>query len=256
MPNIWKIASRYRDKNSVIDIFRKYEMVFAGGVENVKRIKNVNIEDILAITDGITIVALGKVLETPKSITHFKMEKEDIASGRFDYEDDVIGVKVAFMDLNKEDRIEYIRGTFHAVHDTDKRERILRLSEKILRLSEKILNKKNFSIKAKTCILKRIQEKNTTSNNEDMILGRNTKYVIPIYQRPYSWTEEQVNKFVDDIFISYWGNDNKVVNEPMFIGTMQLSERKFGEEQDVIDGQQRLTTILLLLKILKEKYLH
>ena len=111
--------------------------------------------------------------------------------------------------------------------------------------------KKNdtFSIFARTSTLKY----NNDQDGNSTILGNNTKYIIPIYQRPYSWTEEQIKKFLTDIFLGYWGNDYEVIKEPMFIGTMQLGKKNDLNEQDVIDGQQRLTTILILLKILKTK---
>src|SRR5690554_3861616 len=109
-----------------------------------------------------------------------------------------------------------------------------------------------FSIKAKTCTLKyNSQEQKST------VLNKATKYVIPIYQRPYSWGMDNIQKLISDIFISYWGSDESVKNiveEPMFIGTMQLSVINGNNEQEVIDGQQRLTTLMLMLKFLKFKY--
>ncbi|RZK11123.1 MAG: DUF262 domain-containing protein [Flavobacterium sp.] len=107
-----------------------------------------------------------------------------------------------------------------------------------------------FSIKAKTCtLLCKSQEEN------DCILGNGVQYVIPIYQRPYSWTYEQIRKFIDDIFTSFWGENRNSASEPMFIGTMQLSNSKeILNGKEIIDGQQRLTTFLLLLKILKTQY--
>ena len=106
-----------------------------------------------------------------------------------------------------------------------------------------------FSISAKTCTLKyNNQEGNAT------ILNNGTNYIIPIYQRPYSWTDEQLRKFISDIFISFWGNDGNSDKEPMFIGTMQLSTKNANNEQDIIDGQQRLTTFLIFLKVLKVKF--
>ena len=108
---------------------------------------------------------------------------------------------------------------------------------------------KSFSIAAKTCTLKY-----NSQNNGDTIFSGDKRYVIPIYQRPYSWTEDQIRKFLSNIFSSYWDNEQKIIEEPMFIGTMQLTERKKQGEQDVIDGQQRLTTFLILLKILKHKF--
>lgn len=108
---------------------------------------------------------------------------------------------------------------------------------------------KTFTIRAKTCTLK--------YNNQEgraTILDNGNKFVIPIYQRPYSWTDEQLRKFVSDIFTSFWGNDGNSNEEPMFIGTMQLSTKNNHNEQDVIDGQQRLTTFLVFLKVLKIKF--
>ncbi|HRO75576.1 MAG TPA: DUF262 domain-containing HNH endonuclease family protein [Crocinitomicaceae bacterium] len=108
-----------------------------------------------------------------------------------------------------------------------------------------------FSINAKTCTLRC-----NSQTNGSVILDNKSKYLIPIYQRPYSWSENEINKLISDIFISYWGNDgnnDSKVEEPMFIGTMQLSAKK-GNEQEVIDGQQRLTTLLLMIKFLQETY--
>ena len=109
---------------------------------------------------------------------------------------------------------------------------------------------KSFSIKAKTCTLKY-----NSQQQEDIILNSSKKYIVPIYQRPYSWSEAQIHKFISDIFISFHGYDASTTSEPMFIGTMQLSAPiKDNNSQEIIDGQQRLSTFLILLKILKEKY--
>jgi hypothetical protein len=108
-----------------------------------------------------------------------------------------------------------------------------------------------FSINAGTYTLK-----HNSQNSKNIILNGVTNYVIPIYQRPYSWTEIQLKKFVNDIFASFWGYEQDKNAEPMFIGTMQLSELKKDNTQHIIDGQQRITTFLILLKVLKSKYLH
>ncbi len=105
-----------------------------------------------------------------------------------------------------------------------------------------------FAISAKTCTLK--------YNNQEgnaIILYNKTKFIIPIYQRPYLWTDEQLRKFIFDIFTSFWGNDGSSSEEPMFIGTMQLT-KNINNEQNIIDGQQRLTTFLIFIKVLKIKF--
>jgi uncharacterized protein with ParB-like and HNH nuclease domain len=108
---------------------------------------------------------------------------------------------------------------------------------------------KSFSINAKTCTLKYNSQEGGAS-----ILETARKYVVPIFQRPYSWTEEQIGKIVSDIFISFGGDSETIVEEPMFIGTMQLSDVNDKKEQNIIDGQQRLSTLLVFLKVLKVKY--
>lgn len=106
-----------------------------------------------------------------------------------------------------------------------------------------------FSINAGTYTLRQ-----NNQSEENIILNGTTNYVIPIYQRPYSWTESQIKKFINDIFASFWGYEQDKDAEPMFIGTMQLSELKSDNTQNIIDGQQRITTFLILLKVLKLKF--
>ena len=105
--------------------------------------------------------------------------------------------------------------------------------------------KSKFSINAGTYTL-RIKNR----EEDSVILNNSTQYIIPIFQRPYSWTEHQIRKFITDIFVSFRGNYKNSTPEPMFIGTMQLSKKDGNGRQDIIDGQQRITTFLVLLKIL------
>ncbi len=250
--NIWKIATRWSDKgdpsSSIIDIFRKYNILFAGREQDYIK-QSVKPNDIIAISDGITIVSIAKVLDKPKKLTEFSLDDIDIGTGRFNYEDWVIGFKVTLFDLKKEDWFDYRQGTFHGVNGEYKN-KIKSLYDKY---NEDYSVNSKFSINAKTCTLKY-----NSQNGGETILNQNTKYVIPIYQRPYSWTEEQIRKFISDIFRSFYGYDKETLPEPMFIGTMQLSAKKFitknNTEQDIIDGQQRLTTFLVLLKQLKNEF--
>lgn len=55
------------------------------------------------------------------------------------------------------------------------------------------------------------------------------------------------------MFISFWGTTGLSSPEQIFYGTMQFSKEK-NNEQEVIDGQQRLSTLLLLLFILKKMF--
>ena len=81
-------------------------------------------------------------------------------------------------------------------------------------------------------------------------------YSIPIYQRPYSWEEKNIKDFLESIFDAF-----KEVNEekckanvkPVFFGTIQLDRNKDDNTLDIVDGQQRLTTFLLLLDVLQKE---
>lgn len=108
-----------------------------------------------------------------------------------------------------------------------------------------------FSITAQTCTLKTNKQENGS-----IILKENRSYIIPIYQRKYSWSNKEIEQFLEAIFTAYWGYDaKKPIKEPLFIGTMQLSKRSDDDNSfDVIDGQQRLTTFLMLIKVLKIKF--
>ncbi len=108
---------------------------------------------------------------------------------------------------------------------------------------------KTFTINAKTCTLKYNKQEGKAT-----ILENEYKYIIPIYQRPYSWSDAQLSKFINDIFFSYWGIDAIANEEPMFIGTMQLSSRTKDNTQEIIDGQQRLTTFFIFFKVLKSRF--
>lgn len=82
-------------------------------------------------------------------------------------------------------------------------------------------------------------------------LKNSTQFVIPIYQRTYSWDEKQCNQLWDDI-LRTGGSDDITAH---FIGSIVYVEKGLSNvtnwsPQLVIDGQQRLTTISLLLEAL------
>lgn len=70
------------------------------------------------------------------------------------------------------------------------------------------------------------------------------QYIIPAYQRPYSWDYELCSMMYDDILSAYQKK------EEYFLGTIITSSDDTNKNQFmIIDGQQRLTTILLFIKI-------
>ncbi|MDR1717238.1 MAG: DUF262 domain-containing HNH endonuclease family protein [Prevotella sp.] len=79
------------------------------------------------------------------------------------------------------------------------------------------------------------------------------RFIIPSYQRPYVWGEEQINKLIDNFYDVF---RNK--NDNYYVGTVLLSKQKIGENSfyQLIDGQQRFTTLWLIavsFKILQKK---
>ncbi|WP_305872013.1 DUF262 domain-containing protein [Helicobacter pylori] len=85
------------------------------------------------------------------------------------------------------------------------------------------------------------------------ILTDKRYYQIPIYQRPYQWTEENCEKLLDDLFFNY--EDDR--ESDYFCGSLVLiaiSEDSKVKTYDVVDGQQRLSTFILLAKVLATLY--
>ena len=80
---------------------------------------------------------------------------------------------------------------------------------------------------------------------------RAAEYKIPIYQRNYAWGEDEITALVKDVYDSL-SNDS---GSPYYIGTL-VTYKRGDSEYEVIDGQQRLTTIYLILKALKIKEMH
>lgn len=70
------------------------------------------------------------------------------------------------------------------------------------------------------------------------------QYIIPEYQREYDWTEENLNEFIHDIKESN--------EENYFIGHMVCEGNYNGVKFKVIDGQQRITTITIMLSVIRD----
>mgnify|MGYP003672519265 CR=1 FL=1 len=79
-------------------------------------------------------------------------------------------------------------------------------------------------------------------------------YSIPIYQRNYAWGEGQVNQLVQDVF-DFAFDSNKNENN-YYIGTLVVNKRQQDNKifYDTIDGQQRLTTLNLLIAALHNTF--
>jgi len=78
------------------------------------------------------------------------------------------------------------------------------------------------------------------------LFAKTNKYVIPSYQRPYSWGKKECSELWDDLKFIFDSKDS----EEYFLGNIVLAKSKEREEIEVIDGQQRLITLTILLKVL------
>ena len=70
-------------------------------------------------------------------------------------------------------------------------------------------------------------------------------YVIPIYQRNYAWEEDEITALIKDVYDSFVKNKF----DYYYIGTL-VTYKRGDSVYEVIDGQQRLTTIYIILKVL------
>src|SRR5919206_3817796 len=76
-------------------------------------------------------------------------------------------------------------------------------------------------------------------------LLEHNRFVVPNHQRDYSWTEDQVRQYLDDI-----EDANERADEQYFIGLMVFM-RANGDGFVVLDGQQRLATTVLIMAAIR-----
>jgi hypothetical protein len=82
------------------------------------------------------------------------------------------------------------------------------------------------------------------------IFSSDFSYVIPPYQRPYAWTTEEAGILFDDLYDFMLSEPEE---ENYFLGSIVLIKEDDKPHSEVIDGQQRLTTLTILLSIIASK---
>lgn len=88
---------------------------------------------------------------------------------------------------------------------------------------------------------------------EEFLLNARTKtFLIPEYQRPYSWTSEQIDTLFNDIWEFTCNEGGSDREGTYFLGSI-VSYENDNREQEIIDGQQRITSIFLLLRAIYTK---
>ena len=86
----------------------------------------------------------------------------------------------------------------------------------------------------------------------DLLDGKH-HFVIPSFQRGYRWEEKQVTDLLEDI--KQFANDDNVKSDSYFLQPVVVKACNYNgmDAYEVLDGQQRLTTMLLLLKRLMKR---
>lgn len=91
----------------------------------------------------------------------------------------------------------------------------------------------------------------------EFLAEKQTNFLIPDYQRPYAWEEEQCQTLWDDVFTFAFPDDDRdkfnSTEDYYFLGSIVTFKNEQGQ-LEVIDGQQRLTTILLILRAFYDKF--
>jgi uncharacterized protein with ParB-like and HNH nuclease domain len=82
------------------------------------------------------------------------------------------------------------------------------------------------------------------------------KYIVPRFQREYSWTKEKISELWDDIVSNISINDDGTFNhQEYFIGSLVLVGDDKSISMQIVDGQQRLTTLTILLSALCQRFM-
>lgn len=258
MANVWKIGTRWSEwgdsSASVLSIMRRNNLAFvwldkADRSKFLDEKKGLKKGDYIALADGYQIVAIGKATGNADYLRNFKnfyVSSNDYEN--FSLDDgwnEIVAVKINIVDIEDNDKTDFWY---------QKQSRFCHLNQlwnEVIEYYDSHLNR--FSIQTFTGTI------GAGNKNSHCLLNKHVNYVIPVYQRPYEWGEEQVSCLINDILNGYLGKDRNCKNpEPVFIGTMQLSKRKPISQQeyehDVVDGQQRITTLTIFLNELKKMF--
>ena len=92
---------------------------------------------------------------------------------------------------------------------------------------------------------------------EGLFSDKKTDFLIPDYQRPYAWEFKECQQLWEDIFSFAFPDDDyeKFNNDDeYYLGTIVTFKNEDNKKLEVIDGQQRLTTLMLLLRAFYAKF--
>lgn len=246
--SVWKVASRWswdgNEGSSILQLFRRHNVVFVGTKQHLFR--QINEGDLIAVSDGKKVVALGVVHSQVTPLLKLKLTFSAEELAQVEPNASILAVRLSFTDLDEDDYVDYRIGAVH---------RVRKRSEQFINLytsyQMRYQQEQAFDINARSCTLLSNADK-----PDDVLWKRDRRFQVPVYQRAYSWGEQEIRRFLGDIIVGFWGRLGRANREPMFIGTMQLSapvklDQTSAVVQEIIDGQQRLTTLILTLKALQ-----
>lgn len=89
---------------------------------------------------------------------------------------------------------------------------------------------------------------------QELFSDKNADFLIPDYQRPYAWNEDECRTLWEDLFAFIFPDNDKdkFNDDEYFLGPIVTF--KNNRQSEVIDGQQRLTTLMLLLRAFYDKF--
>ncbi|WP_329380018.1 DUF262 domain-containing protein [Anaerofustis butyriciformans] len=91
----------------------------------------------------------------------------------------------------------------------------------------------------------------------ELFENKKSDFLIPDYQRPYAWSEEECGTLWDDIFLFAFPNENcddfDENNDEYFLGPI-VTFKNNSDKLEIIDGQQRLTTLMILLRAFYSRF--
>ncbi|CAH1224440.1 DUF262 domain-containing protein [Paenibacillus sp. JJ-223] len=86
------------------------------------------------------------------------------------------------------------------------------------------------------------------------IFSSEKRYIIPRFQREYSWTIDELTELWKDILVNITYENEKFTAKNYFVGSLVMVGNQNSYDLQVVDGQQRLTSITVLLSALVQTY--
>ncbi|MGI9307011.1 MAG: DUF262 domain-containing protein [Gammaproteobacteria bacterium] len=79
--------------------------------------------------------------------------------------------------------------------------------------------------------------------------GHDSFFQIPEYQRLYKWNKDEINELWSDLYQAF--TDDK---DNYFLGSIITAENREDRYRDIVDGQQRITTLMILFCVIRDEY--